>query len=345
MSSEPISIQKYQPPVQQHMMIIPSQNELDSLRAMAEMAAKSVFYKDINSLEKAATVMLQGLELGMTPMASLRNINIIDGKPSLAANLMAAIVVAKGHPRIRVVEWTERLCTLKAKRVEETEWEQYTYTWEDAQKAGLTGKRNWQGYPKAMLYARCMSTIAKVVFPELFAGIYTPEELQNQDDFEGETLVLNNTTSTGNSSRAESAAQIFDGATIVEQAPPPAPALPKLAASACLEWISKLGIHSDSKQASKLICQEMGWTNLNDRKAQLWQSGETDPFRAVLKEVVEHFAASIPGFNWHWAAEQGLPIEAEDVPFEAQLEEAHEGEATVAELLNKEPEAPADIPF
>ncbi|MEI6046690.1 MAG: hypothetical protein WCS37_20240, partial [Chloroflexota bacterium] len=80
------AIQKYQP---QH--TIPTTHELNSLRGMAELVAKSSFYKDLNGLEKAATVMLQGFELGISPMAAIRNIHIINGKPNLSPPLMIGI--------------------------------------------------------------------------------------------------------------------------------------------------------------------------------------------------------------------------------------------------------------
>ena len=52
---------------------------------------------------------------------------------------------------------------------------------ERAKQAGLTGKDNWNKYPRQMLRARVISEGVRTCFPAVAVGIYTPEEVQ---DFE-----------------------------------------------------------------------------------------------------------------------------------------------------------------
>jgi hypothetical protein len=54
-----------------------------------------------------------------------------------------------------------------------------TWTFEQARKAGLTGKDNWKNYPRAMLRARVVSEGIRTVFPGVVLGVYTPEEVQD----------------------------------------------------------------------------------------------------------------------------------------------------------------------
>lgn len=305
---ESMQIQKVQPG-------IPSQQEIASLEKMAVLAAKSAFYKDINGMEKAAAVMLQGWELGMTPMAALRNISIIDGKPTLSSNLMAALVLRHGHPRVKTVELSDQKCTLRAKRAEETEWEEYTYTWKDAEKAGLTNKYNWKNHPKSMLYARCMGIICRIVFPDLFAGVYAPEEIQSgaaEPDNYSVNVITGEVVESEPSQRVINAAEKF-GAKVVDETP----AIPAMGVNEFLDWITtRLKLGNDPKEAAKFVSGQLGWTNLNDRKKHIYEGGDKDPYRTMLHEIVSHFAkADGENFNWRWDSAKGEPVELEDIPF------------------------------
>ena len=59
------------------------------------------------------------------------------------------------------------------------------YTIEQAEQAGLlaptrSGKpSNWKKMPKQMLRARAKSELARLEYPDLLAGLYTPEELRD----------------------------------------------------------------------------------------------------------------------------------------------------------------------
>jgi hypothetical protein len=51
-----------------------------------------------------------------------------------------------------------------------------------AQRAGLANKQVWKAYPEAMLWARAVSQLCRMLFPDCFAGgTYTPEEAPDAD--------------------------------------------------------------------------------------------------------------------------------------------------------------------
>jgi hypothetical protein len=53
---------------------------------------------------------------------------------------------------------------------------------EQARVAGLVrGGGQWQTYPEAMLRARCAAALARIVYPDLVAGVYDPDELAGTD--------------------------------------------------------------------------------------------------------------------------------------------------------------------
>ena len=132
-----------------------------------------------------STLML-GRELGLPAMAALRSVHIIEGKHSLSAELMVALVLKSGMAEyFRVVETTDRICTYETKRKGNEKPLSLSYTIEQAELAGLLyvrpGKQpgNWHKIPKQMLRARCKSELARLEYPDLLAGLYTPEELRD----------------------------------------------------------------------------------------------------------------------------------------------------------------------
>ena len=127
-----------------------------------------------------------GEMLGLPPIAAITGIHVIEGKPSISAGLISALVRRAGH-RIRV-QATGTGPDAKARcQITRADDPGFTYsaTWdmERAKQAGLLGKTNWVRYPEAMLKARAVSECARDACQEVLLGIrYTPDELGADDD-------------------------------------------------------------------------------------------------------------------------------------------------------------------
>jgi len=146
------------------------------MREQADVLHKSGFFpKSIKSTEAALAIMLAGRELGIGPMESLRSVYIVDGQTTISSGLMAAMIWDAGHA-YNIDESTDTACQITFTR---SNGQTYThrFTHEDAVKAGLTRKDNWQKYEKAMLFNRCMSAGGRVFMPDVFRKMYTPEEM------------------------------------------------------------------------------------------------------------------------------------------------------------------------
>jgi hypothetical protein len=55
----------------------------------------------------------------------------------------------------------------------------FSYSIEDAARAGLTGRATWKAHPKQMLSARAKSVLATMVYPDLVGNLYDPDEAQD----------------------------------------------------------------------------------------------------------------------------------------------------------------------
>lgn len=131
-----------------------------------------------NAQAVLSTVMV-GRELGLPAMASLRTIHIIEGKHALSASLMVALVLRSGLAEyFEPISFSETEATFETKRKGARNPVKLTHTVEMAKLAGLVkDKSGWMKNPTDMVVARAQARLARMVYPDLLAGLYTPEEL------------------------------------------------------------------------------------------------------------------------------------------------------------------------
>jgi len=128
-------------------------------------------------------VLLKGAELGLKPLQALSEIHIVDGKAGVSAKLKMALCLQRPECEFFVmVASTAEKAVYRAKRKGAPEPVEYSYSIEDAKRAGLTHKQNWQNHPAAMLRARCSSGLADSVFPDLCQGVMTHDELREVEE-------------------------------------------------------------------------------------------------------------------------------------------------------------------
>ena len=130
-----------------------------------------------------AAAILHGRELGLPPMTSLAQTHVIEGKPTLSAEGLRALVLAAGHD-VEVTETTGSRCTMRGRRRGSSTWTEITWTIDQARAANLTNKDNWRRHPRQMLQARASSELCRLVFPDVCHGMGAAEELA--DELEGD---------------------------------------------------------------------------------------------------------------------------------------------------------------
>ena len=142
---------------------------------------------EIKTPEQAIAIMMMGQELGLQPMYSLRNVNVIKGKPCLNAEGQLALFRRAGG-QIQWIESTDKKAIIKLKHPQDEHWQTFSYTIEDAGKAGLLVKDVWKKYPQAMLRARVISAGLRAVAPEIQMGVYLPDEIENIENADYEEI-------------------------------------------------------------------------------------------------------------------------------------------------------------
>lgn len=127
---------------------------------------------------EAAAAMLAGAEVGLSPMASLRSFDDIQGTAAPRALTLRAIAQAHGCEFVTVSESPDKV-VMKGRR-RGGEWDTVTWTMERARGLGLQTKDNWRKQPQAMLVARATSELARRIAADAILGIpYSSEELDD----------------------------------------------------------------------------------------------------------------------------------------------------------------------
>lgn len=153
-------------------------NANDAINFSRQLVASGFLPKSITKPEQAFAIIVTGRELGLTAMQSLRGIHIIEGKPTLSADTMAALV--KRSPEcvyFRMVESSAERAVFETQRRGSPEPVRLSFTMDEAKAAKLTDKDNWKKYPAAMLRARCIAALARAEYQDLMLGVYDPDEL------------------------------------------------------------------------------------------------------------------------------------------------------------------------
>lgn len=171
-------------------------DELDTIQRTGRMLAASGYFDAKGDGPQAvammATKILAGREMGFGPFASVNGVHIINGKPSIGANLMASAVKSRGRYNYKIIELTAKICRIEFYEREGEKWvsagvSEYTI---DEAPAELKAKPVWKAYPKNMLFARALSNGVRWYCPDVFSGnaVYVPEELGADVDGDGNVI-------------------------------------------------------------------------------------------------------------------------------------------------------------
>lgn len=168
---------------------IPDASEFSVMKETASMLVKTGFLPQaIKTPEQAIAIILTGRELGIGTMAALNTINVIQGKPTISPQLMLALIERSGQLENIEIEPNDAQsirCTMKRKgRSAHTEF----FGQAEAQALQLSGKDNYKKQAFTMYRWRAVAACARVVFPDVILGLYTPDEMGATVDEDGEIV-------------------------------------------------------------------------------------------------------------------------------------------------------------
>ena len=121
-------------------------------------------------------IMLEGAEIGLSPIQSLKALQVIAGKISISPQGMLGLVWSSGLLDNITIDSREDECRIIIMRhgiADHTE----VFTKKDAERLGLLGKDNYRKQLRVMLKWRCVAAALRTMFPDIVLGLYTQDEL------------------------------------------------------------------------------------------------------------------------------------------------------------------------
>jgi hypothetical protein len=178
---------------------LPKQSEIDRSIALqtrakinetiAAHAVKSGVYKGL-TFSAAMMILQMADEIGIPISQALGSMHLVEGKLVMSANLIGALIQRSGRFRYKVLENTDKVCTIQflekiGEREGITVWDdlgKFSWTWEMAKRAGLATKAVWSRFPEAMLFSRAITQGVRMFCPMLtVVACYAPEEAEDFD--------------------------------------------------------------------------------------------------------------------------------------------------------------------
>jgi hypothetical protein len=146
---------------------------------VARNVFKSKLFPHIKEESVAFCICLYALELGVPYMTALAGgIKIVLGNVEISPRLMNLLIRKAGH-QIHILKDEEKECVLKGIRKDTGGIYECSYTMDDAQKAGNAKNNNYQKYGSDMLFARCMSRLARRLFADVIGYAYVEGEIED----------------------------------------------------------------------------------------------------------------------------------------------------------------------
>lgn len=153
------------------------QNVTDFVQNMGKVFAESRMF-GCQNVQQGQVMVLTCLTERMTPKQFACTYHLIDGKLSMRADAMLAEYRRRGG-KCRWVNTGDDGQSASAVFTFDGNEMSVTYSLEDARRAKLIKSGGaWEKDPGAMLRARCVSKAIRMIAPEIVAGAYTPEELE-----------------------------------------------------------------------------------------------------------------------------------------------------------------------
>lgn len=151
---------------------------LDKKKELARiLIASNLIPRNLDTPEKVLVCLFKAQEMGIPPMEALSSMPVINNKVTLQGNLILSLINRSHNVKEMKIDSKETFCSVFMSRKDYEMSFTAQFSLDDAKKAGLLEKQIWKQYTKLMLQWRAVAICARIVFPDIMSGLYTPEEI------------------------------------------------------------------------------------------------------------------------------------------------------------------------
>lgn len=187
---EPIPVSDPPPAPSSRAMVVSSQTptpifdrgleprDMDEAAKLANAMFKSRLFSAYGTPEAVLSTIMAGRELGLPAMASLRAFHVVEGKPTMSADIIRALVLSSGRAEYFLpVTRTATEASWRTKRKDSPEPFLLSYTIEEATAAGLVkAASGWAKFPADMLAKTASTKLCRLIYSDVCFGLYAPAE-------------------------------------------------------------------------------------------------------------------------------------------------------------------------
>lgn len=166
-------------------------NTLDDYWRFAQYVLKArLAPKGMETAEAVVCALQLGAEVGLPPMASVQNIMVVNGRPTIWGDAMLAVAQRSGMFDEKVfTEWftgapgqDDYTAHCRVQRIGSDHPTEQSFSVKQAKSANLWGKSGpWSAYPWRMLQMRARAFALRDRFADVLKGLYATEELLGVD--------------------------------------------------------------------------------------------------------------------------------------------------------------------
>lgn len=155
-------------------------NDLQEVRMLVDSLLKTKHYQRLGA-EGIFAIIQKAKATNINPLDALNGgMYYVQGKVEMSAFLMNQLIRQAGHSISKDEKSNDTECILHGKRADTGDAWTETFSINDAKRAGIYREgTGWTKYPRNMLFARALSNLARMLFPDVIKGCYVEGEIEN----------------------------------------------------------------------------------------------------------------------------------------------------------------------
>lgn len=167
-------------------LVLNDLSDYDASMAYLEKFCESSFCPNAYKKKPAEAYIActYGATLGLSPFVSLRKIAVINGQVTIMGEALKGLVLPFCKSFEESINEETGVATCRIVRKGNSAPIVAKFSWEDAQRAGLTNKEVWKQYPYRMLMNRARGYAIRDAFPDILNGVISREEAQDYPEIQ-----------------------------------------------------------------------------------------------------------------------------------------------------------------
>lgn len=155
-------------------------DEIQEMRALVDSLLKTKHYQRLGA-EGIFAIIQKAKATNVNPLDALNGgMYYVQGKVEMSAFLMNQLIRQAGHSISKDDTSSDTECILHGKRADTGDTWTEAFSINDAKRAGIYREgTGWTKYPRNRLFARALSNLARMLFPDVIKGCYVEGEIED----------------------------------------------------------------------------------------------------------------------------------------------------------------------